>query len=159
MSRHVGSLLAVGSGMVLVGLIVLAALSSVLQAPAGEAERVERIAAGLRCPDCQALSVAESRTAAAAAIREQITALVAEGRSDDEIRRHFVDRYGAWILLAPNDPLAWWLPGVVVAGAVVAFGLWLRAGAGGASPQEPPPTATDEERARRVREELEALDG
>ena len=89
----------------------------------------------------------------------QITALVAEGRSDDEIRRHFVDRYGAWILLAPNDPLAWWLPGVVVAGAVVAFGLWLRAGAGGASPQEPPPTATDEERARRVREELEALDG
>ena len=78
-------------------------------------EQAQRLAAELRCPDCQALSVAESHTASADAIRAEIAEQLAAGRSVDEVRQHFVDRYGQWILLQPADPLIWLLPLVVVA--------------------------------------------
>jgi cytochrome c-type biogenesis protein CcmH len=121
-------LVAAGLSLLVVAGLVMAALL-VTDGATTDAERVERLAAGLRCPDCQALSVAESRTRAADAIRDEIADQVAAGRSDREIRDHFVERYGQWILLAPDDPLAWWLP-----------------------------VPTDAER-RRLDEELEALDG
>lgn len=128
--------------------------------PRTDAERVEALAAQLRCPDCQALSVAESRTRAADAIRGEIAERVAAGQGDDEIRDHFVATYGTWILLAPSDPLAWLLPGLVVLAAIGAFGTWLLRGrsssvpAAGPRPGTPPGTE-----AQRIREELEALDG
>ena len=154
-------LLAAGGISLLV--VVAIALAAILSAPgpAREAERVERLAAGLRCPDCQALSVAESRTRAAAAIRDEIATLVTAGRSDDEVRAHFVERYGQWILLAPDDPLAWWLPIGAVLAAIAAFGAWLWAGRTrpAAADPAPAPAAPAESDRRRVRDELEALDG
>ena len=90
-------------------------------------ELAQRLAGELRCPDCQALSVAESHTAAADAIRAEIAEQLAAGRSVDEVRQHFVDRYGQWILLQPADPLIWLLPVVVVAIGVGLFAWWLRA--------------------------------
>jgi cytochrome c-type biogenesis protein CcmH len=136
-------------------LVVVVVLSSA--APATDAERVEHLAAQLRCPDCQALSVAESRTRAADGIRHEIAELVAAGRGDQAIRAHFVDRYGQWILLAPPDPLAWWLPALVVPAAVLAFGAWLLRGRSRRSTRVMAPPADAD--ARRVRDELEALDG
>lgn len=126
-------------------------------------EQAQRIAGELRCPDCQALSVAESHTAAADAIRAEIAEQLAAGRSADEIRQHFVDRYGQWILLQPADPLIWLLPVAVIAIGVAAFGWWVRgsrsgepdAGASGAEPA----VAPDDEARSAVRDELEALDG
>jgi cytochrome c-type biogenesis protein CcmH len=149
-------LVAGGISLLVVAAVVLAAILSA-PGPASDAERVERLAAELRCPDCQALSVAESRTRAAAAIRDEIATLVAAGRSDDEVRAHFVERYGQWILLAPDNPLAWWLPAGGVLLAVAAFGAWLWAGR--ARVAVPEPTVTPDADRRRVRDELEALDG
>lgn len=143
-------------------LVVAALVVGALTAPLAEptwAERVERLAGQLRCPDCQALSVAESRTRAADAIRVEIEEQVAAGRSDVAIRQHFVDRYGEWILLAPSDPVAWWLPVAVILAGIAAFGAWLLLGR--AAPQgvaDFPPQPAEAER-RRVRDELEALDG
>jgi cytochrome c-type biogenesis protein CcmH/NrfF len=153
-------LVAGGISLLVVAALVLAAILSA-PGPASEAERVERIAAGLRCPDCQALSVAESRTRAAAAIRDEIATLVTAGSSDDEVRAHFVERYGQWILLAPDDPLAWWLPVGAIVLAVAAFGGWLWAGRSrpAAADPVPAPAAPAEADRRRVRDELEALDG
>lgn len=122
------------------------------------AEQAAMIAAELRCPDCQALSVAESRTAAAAAIRAQIAEQLAAGRSAAEIRRHFVERYGDWILLAPTDPLAWWLPAGALLVSAVAFGWWWlhgRRASAGATAAGDPVTHADR---RRVRDAAEALD-
>jgi cytochrome c-type biogenesis protein CcmH len=125
-------------------------------AAVGPAAQAVRLAAELRCPDCQSLSVAESRTAAAQAIRQEIDEQLRAGRTPDEIRQHFVTRYGQWILLQPADPLIWLLPVGAVLLGVAAFILWLRRSHGAAAADAPP--ASDEDR-RRVRDELEALDG
>lgn len=120
-------------------------------------EQARTIAAELRCPDCQALSVAESRTAGAAAIRAEIAAQLAAGRTTDQIRQHFVARYGDWILLSPTDPLAWWLPVVALLAASALFGWWWIRGRRASADPQPAPTPSESDR-QRVREAAEALD-
>ena len=63
--------------------------------------RTDTLAAELRCPVCQQLSVKDSPSRVSLAFRERIRELVAQGRSDQEVRDFFVARYGEWILLSP----------------------------------------------------------
>lgn len=98
-----------------------------LTAPPQPADRVEALASRLRCPVCQSVSVAESPSETARAMREIIAQQVAEGRSDEEIVAFFVDRYGEWVILAPparGGTLALWLlpPAVLLIGVVLATG-------------------------------------
>jgi cytochrome c-type biogenesis protein CcmH len=148
-------------------LLALAALGAVSllrpAAPVSQADQVAQVAAELRCPDCAGLSVADSSSQTAAAIRAQIATLIAAGRTPEEARQAFVDRYGEWILLSPTSALAWLVPfAAVVAGmaVLVAWLWWGRrrpiAGAGavvGGRAAE----VSDADRAR-AREEAEALD-
>lgn len=120
-----------------------------------QGEQAARIAAELRCPDCQSLSVEESQTAAAAAIRRQIVALLEAGKTPEQVRQHFVDRYGEWILLKPTSPLAWLLP---LAAVLIGTGLlarWLRRGRSSVAPAPQPP---DNGMRDRIRDEVEQLD-
>lgn len=131
--------------------------------PQSRAEQVEAIAAELRCPTCQALSVADSRSDAATEIRRQIDALLAEGLTADEVKRHFVDRYGEWILLSPTSPGAWLVPAIVTLLAIAALAIWLRRerpepGSGNESDGRVVERGPDERYRERVRDELEALD-
>jgi len=142
----------------LLALAAVAALQLVTpRDPPTAADRARAIAAELRCPDCQALSVAESRTAAAAAIRAEIAAQLAAGRTADEIKQHFGARYGDWILLAPTDPLAWWLPAFVLLAGVALFGWWWIRGRRPSVAASLPGAITDADR-RRVHDAAEALD-
>ena len=123
-------------------------------APPTQTEQARQIAAELRCPDCQALSVAESQTAGAAAIRRQIVEQLAAGRTPEQVRDYFVARYGEWILLAPSSPFAWWIPPAAVLLGIGAFAWWLGRGRGVVAP-----TASPTGKARdRIRDELEQLD-
>jgi cytochrome c-type biogenesis protein CcmH len=145
------------------GLLAAGILAAALQptpAPTID-QQAERLAGELRCPDCQGLSVAESHTAAANAIRTEIEEQLAAGRTADEVRQHFVDRFGSWILLQPADPLIWLLPIAVVGIGVAIFGWWLLGGPRSrpVAPVEVPRESADEEARRAVRDELEALDG
>jgi cytochrome c-type biogenesis protein CcmH len=118
-------------------------------------EQAAQIAAELRCPDCQSLSVAESQTAAAAAIRREIIDLLQEGQTPVQVRQHFVDRYGDWILLSPGSPLVWLLPVAAVLLGTALLGWWLRRGRSRTVPsQRPPSDATRDQ----IRDELEQLD-
>ncbi len=139
-------------------LLALAALMAVtLLRPAAEpstAERAESLAAELRCPDCQGLSVADSPTASAREIRRQIDELLAGGATDDEVRAHFVARYGEWIRLAPSSPLVWALPFVAVVIGVALLALRLR----GRPPAVSTATPVDADQRRRLHEEVESLD-
>lgn len=107
--------------------------------PSGSApsdpERAREVASGLRCPDCEALSVAESSTPTARAIRRDLQRRVAAGESDETIREAYVERYGESILLEPEGNglgvVVWGLPiAVLIAGAsglVLASRRWRRA--------------------------------
>ena len=117
------------------------------------AERADALAAELRCPDCQGLSVRDAPTSSAAEIRRQVSELIAGGASDAEVRDHFVSRYGDWILLAPSSPLPWIIPLAVVAVAALGLVAWL---ARQRSP--PPPVPVTPEERRRLNEEVDALD-
>jgi cytochrome c-type biogenesis protein CcmH len=143
------------------GLLAVAALVAMLALqPRPEptaAERVDEISRGLRCPDCQGLSVADSPTASAQEIRRQIAGLVADGATDDEVRDHFVARYGQWILLAPSSPVVWIIPFAVVLAGAAALGRWLLARRRRALVPAPVASLTTDER-RRLHEEAEALD-
>jgi cytochrome c-type biogenesis protein CcmH len=147
--------LAAAALLALAGLVAVEALRPPV--PLTPAEEARQIASELRCPDCQALSVAESHTESAAAIRTEIGELLAAGASPDAVRRHFVERYGAWILLAPSTPLVWWLPtiGLLVGGGALVW--WLRR----SRPPDPAPEShspLNERLRRRVREEEAELD-
>lgn len=74
--------------------------------------RVSALAAELRCPVCQNLSVNDSPSDVAASFRARIRELVRAGKSDQEVKDFFVARYGEWILLSPPKQgigLAVWL--------------------------------------------------
>ena len=139
----------------LLGLVAVVALLAVAPRPTPSlAARADVLAAELRCPDCQGLSVADSPTSSAREIRRQIDELLAAGATDDEVRAHFVARYGEWIRLAPSGAILWVLPFVVVALGVSLLAAWLRVRR---APLEAAARPGDEER-RRLHEEAEALD-
>ena len=66
----------------------------------------------LRCPVCQGLSVADSQSDAAVAMKNRIKELVAMGYSDDQIIDYFIGRYGEFVLLEPKAEhwFVWWMP-------------------------------------------------
>ncbi|MDQ3503145.1 MAG: cytochrome c-type biogenesis protein CcmH, partial [Actinomycetota bacterium] len=103
-------------------------------APTSRAQ-VDAVAATIRCPTCQGLSVKDSPSVLADGSRQIIEEQVAQGRSADQIRQYFVDRYGDYILLSP-DPAGpgvavWVLPAVVLAGAGALVLRWQRRGRAG----------------------------
>jgi len=81
-------------------------------------EQTHLLAAELRCPVCQNLSVADSPSEMAIQMREVIFEKLKNGESPEQIRGYFVSRYGEWILLAPTRKgfnwIAWLLPFVVI---------------------------------------------
>jgi cytochrome c-type biogenesis protein CcmH len=70
-------------------------------APALEA-RVQQLGKELRCAVCQGLSVADSPSSMARAQLDKIRELVAEEKTDQQVRDYFVARYGEWVLLQPR---------------------------------------------------------
>ena len=64
-------------------------------------------------------------------LRRQIRAQIADGRSDDDIRRFMVDRYGDFVLYRPPvNPvtlLLWFGPLALLAGGVILLWRTLRA--------------------------------
>lgn len=150
--RRLALPLAVAALLALAALVVVELLRPA--AAPTRAELAQQIAAELRCPDCQALSVAESETAAAAGIRRQIDEQLATGRSREQVRAYFVARYGEWILLAPSSALAWWVPPAALLLGIGILAWWLRRGRG----EVPVPPSPNVGVREQIREEIEQLD-
>jgi cytochrome c-type biogenesis protein CcmH len=92
------------------------------------------VAAQLRCPVCQGLSLADSPSELALEMKDVVREQLAGGRTPDEVKSYFVAKYGEWILLEPPprgvNLLAYLLPvtALVVGLAVIwlALGRWTR---------------------------------
>ena len=65
-------------------------------------DRMREIAAGLRCPVCQNLSVADSPSQLAQQMRALIRERLVAGKSREQIEAYFVSKYGEWVLLSPR---------------------------------------------------------
>lgn len=97
-------------------------------------ERARDLATELRCPDCEGLSVADSSTSSARAIRRDLRRRFAAGETVEQVRQAYVDRYGESILLKPEGSgigvLVWGLPVVVLVvgagGLALALARWRR---------------------------------
>lgn len=132
----------------LVAAAVTAAVVVVLAtAPVPETDRTQDLAERLRCPVCTSVSVAESPSESADAMRELIDEQVAAGNTDTEIEDYFRARYGDWAVIDPpatgNTLMLWVLPGVaLVAGAATV----LSRVAGRRDPD--PPELSGDDRAR-----------
>jgi cytochrome c-type biogenesis protein CcmH len=72
--------------------------------------RYRELIHSIRCMKCQNQSIAESPIDVAADLRREVRELIAEGRSDSEIRSHLAARYGDFInYLPPVKPSTWLL--------------------------------------------------
>lgn len=91
--------------------------------------RIAHLETLVKCPSCEDLSVAISNSTSAIAVRNQISADVHRGKSDNQILTSLENTYGTQILLSPSTSgigaILWLAPlGVVL--VVVVVGLRLR---------------------------------
>ena len=92
----------------------------------------DAVAASLRCPVCQGLSVKDSDSPTARDMRADIAGRLEAGQTPTEIRQAYVERFGRWVLLRPRssgfEVLVWVVPAATTAAAAVvlsaAFWRW-----------------------------------
>ena len=101
-------------GFVVVGALIVGSRSD---GPQTREDRVQAIAATIKCPECSGQSVASSSGRSAKAIRTDIAERLERGQSADQIRDYYAGRFGEELLLTPSGSgtasLVWIVPVVV----------------------------------------------
>jgi cytochrome c-type biogenesis protein CcmH len=99
------------------------------------------LASELRCPVCQGNSIQDSPSELALQMRDVIRDQLRAGKTPDEVRAYFVDKYGEWILLSPKAEGLNLVVYIIPLLAVLAGGLvvWrtVRRWTGGVPPNSP----------------------
>ena len=106
----------VGGILLLLGVVAAGLLLNAGPAP----DRAYELQQRLRCPVCKTVSIAESQSDTAVAMRATVDEQIAAGRSDAEVITYFTDRYGSWVLMDPpaqGSTLPLWLIPLVAAAA------------------------------------------
>jgi cytochrome c-type biogenesis protein CcmH len=107
-----------GTFYVLLLTLVVAGLWSIpvsAQAPTPTDDEVNRVAKQLYCPVCESTPLDVCPTEACRQWRELIRTMLADGKSDSEIKQYFVEHYGARVLAEPPNRLVTYLvPAVVI---------------------------------------------
>lgn len=108
--------------------LVGAARGRALSGPELDA-RTEEVAALLRCPVCQGLSVADSPASMAVKMKAQVKQMLAAGYDQEQVLAYFERSYGEFVRLEPPlrgvNWLVWLAPvlGLLAGGGVVAWAL------------------------------------
>ncbi len=117
----------------LITLLLLAAASMASAQTADDAmldARARALAGELRCLVCRNETLAESSAALAQDLRAELRRLLAEGRSDAEVRAFFSERYGDVVHYRPplqRSTLALWFgPAALLGVGLLVLGLTLR---------------------------------
>ena len=113
------------AGALVVGLLVLTAVVVVRHGsrPATLDARVDAVAGTLKCPSCEAESVSASNAPIAQSMRAEIRTQLRQGRTPDQVRAWFEQRYGSSVVLVPRSSgsqlVLWLAPFLVLAGGAV----------------------------------------
>ena len=77
-------------------------------------ERLYTLNRDLMCPVCDGLTLEQSQAAPALEMKDEIKKMVIQGKTDEEIKEHFVQKFGVEILANPPkkgfDSLVWLAP-------------------------------------------------
>ena len=91
---------------------------------------VAEVAADIRCPKCQALSIADSGAQSAQAMRQEARSLLAAGYTREQVVGYFEQRYGEFVLLEPRarglNLIVWAAPAAIVLAGGLLVALRLR---------------------------------
>ena len=122
--------------LVLAGLWVVRASA---QAPTPSDDDVNRIAKQLYCPVCESTPLDVCPTEACRQWRELIRTMLAEGKTEAEIKQYFVAQYGARVLAEPPNRLVSYLvPAVIILFGMLlllrGFQMWMKPSTTGAPP-------------------------
>lgn len=98
----------------LVAILLSAGFALTLQAQeqlsAEQRARYQDLIAELRCLVCQNQNIAESNAPLAEDLRNQVRTMIAQGKTDAEIRDWMIQRYGDFVLYRPPlKPVTWLL--------------------------------------------------
>jgi cytochrome c-type biogenesis protein CcmH len=135
----------------LLAIAIVFATPILAQGPTPTDNEVNRIAKQLYCPVCENTPLDVCPTDACRQWREEIRTMLADGKSEAQIKQHFVDYYGARVLNEPPNRLATYLvPAVIILlGAFLlfrGFQLWSKPAVTGTAPgaSEAQPVQPDE---------------
>ena len=90
--------------------------------PTEQQARISRLENSLLAPCCYQETLARHTSETAVAMRAELRAMVAQGKSDRQILNHYKQRYGKRILVEPEGT-AWWIVGGVPV-LVLVLGAW-----------------------------------
>src|SRR5512141_440411 len=142
--------------------LVLAGLRTITvsaQGPTPTDDDVNRVAKQLYCPVCESTPLDVCPTEACRQWRDLIRTMLAEGKSDAEIKQYFVEHYGARVLAEPPNQFASYLvPAVIILlGALLllrGFQMWLKPATTEIVPAENEPQQPVDPYIARLEEEL-----
>ena len=90
----------------------------------GLQQRYDKLVNELRCLVCQNNSIADSNAMLASDLRREVRELIAQGKTDAEIRSYMTERYGDFVLyrppVTPRTWLLWAAPAVLLLGGIAA---------------------------------------
>jgi cytochrome c-type biogenesis protein CcmH len=122
--------------------VVGAPRGAALSGPALDA-RTEEVAALLRCPVCQGLSIADSPATMATKMKARVRELLAAGYDEEQILSYFERSYGEFVRLEPArrgiNWLVWIAPPLALMGGLVLVRHTLRRPAPSAPPIDEAP--------------------
>jgi cytochrome c-type biogenesis protein CcmH len=123
---------------------LLFSLMASAQGPTPTDDDVNRVAKQLYCPVCESTPLDVCPTEACRQWRDLIRTMLAEGKSEEEIKQYFVTQYGARVLAEPpNRMVSYLVPAaVILLGALLlarGFQMWMK-------PRVTETTVADEQR-------------
>ena len=129
------------------------------QGPTPTDDEVNRIAKQMYCPVCENTPLDVCPTEACRQWRDLIRTMLAEGKSEDEIKQYFVAQYGIRVLAEPPNRLTTYLiPTIaILLGAFLlfrGFQMWMKPFPSQTTADETEPNANQDPYIARLEEEL-----
>ena len=89
-------------------------------------ERYEALIHELRCLQCRSQTLADSEVSLAGDLRREVRGLIAQGRTDAEVKAFLAARYGDYVFFRPplnsRTWILWFAPGLLLAaGGLIAW--------------------------------------